>query len=95
MARKKHRPQRTCVSCRQVEDKGDLIRIVRTPEGVFVDPTGKRSGRGAYVHPKESCWKEGIETSLETALRTTLTEDDKERLKSSLSQIVEVEREDS
>jgi len=51
MARR-HIPQRTCVGCRQVRAKRELIRIVRTPEGrVLIDPTGKKSGRGPTSIP--------------------------------------------
>ncbi|MBE3597992.1 MAG: YlxR family protein [Limnochordaceae bacterium] len=47
---------RTCVGCRTVRPKREMIRIVRTPEGsVVVDPTGKRSGRGAYICPRPEC----------------------------------------
>jgi len=36
--------------------KRDLVRVVRTPAGeVRVDPTGKLSGRGAYVCPDATC----------------------------------------
>ena len=39
-----------CVGCREMKEKRELIRIVRTPEGeTLIDPTGKKSGRGAYV----------------------------------------------
>jgi predicted RNA-binding protein YlxR (DUF448 family) len=49
-------PQRQCVACGQMRAKRELIRIVRTPDGVVrVDPTGKLSGRGAYVCPQTSC----------------------------------------
>ena len=43
-------PQRTCVGCRQVRSKRDLVRLV-LPDGgpVAVDLTGRRNGRGAYV----------------------------------------------
>ncbi len=54
--RPKKVPQRTCVGCRAVKPKKELVRIVRTPEGdVEIDPTGKRSGRGAYVCPDPRC----------------------------------------
>ncbi|MEW6046232.1 MAG: YlxR family protein [Bacillota bacterium] len=47
---------RTCVGCRQVRPKRELIRVVRAPDGsVSVDSTGKRSGRGAYVCPRTAC----------------------------------------
>ena len=43
-------PMRSCVVTREKLPKGDLIRVVRTPEGnVIVDVTGKANGRGAYL----------------------------------------------
>jgi predicted RNA-binding protein YlxR (DUF448 family) len=48
--RRRHIPRRTCVVCRATGDKRALTRLVRTPDdGVHVDPTGKRNGRGAYL----------------------------------------------
>lgn len=78
--RPRHIPQRTCVACRQVQAKGTLVRLVRTPEGVFPDEKGKRPGRGAYLHARQECWQSGIEKNLPHALNTTLTEADKQRL---------------
>lgn len=49
-------PQRTCLGCQTVKPKREMIRIIRTPEGfIEVDPTGKKSGRGAYVCPNLQC----------------------------------------
>lgn len=79
--RVKHVPQRTCVACRKVQAKGALVRLVRTPEGVFPDPQGKRPGRGAYLHNQPECWEPGLAGALGSALRTTLTEDDLQRLR--------------
>ena len=43
-------PMRSCVVTREKYPKGELIRVVRTPEGsVVVDTTGKLNGRGAYL----------------------------------------------
>jgi uncharacterized protein len=43
-------PQRMCTGCMEMKPKGELIRIVKSPEGdVSVDLTGKKSGRGAYI----------------------------------------------
>ena len=43
-------PLRTCVVTKESLPKGELLRIVRTPEGeVKVDNTGKLNGRGAYI----------------------------------------------
>jgi predicted RNA-binding protein YlxR (DUF448 family) len=76
----KHIPQRTCIGCRQVLNKRGLTRIVRTPDGVFVDKTGKLNGRGAYLHDNLSCWEKALKGPLSSALRTELTEDDRQRL---------------
>lgn len=73
-------PQRTCVGCREVLSKRSLIRIVRGPDGVWVDSTGKLAGRGAYLHDRRSCWERGLKGALAHALKTELTADDRERL---------------
>ena len=54
----KHIPQRTCISCRQVQGKRQMVRVVRAANRqVHVDPTGKQPGRGAYVHATAGCWQ--------------------------------------
>jgi len=78
--RVKHVPQRTCVGCRTVLGKRQLVRLVRTEAGVLVDPTGKRSGRGAYLHDRRSCWEAGLGGSLARALKVELSTADRERL---------------
>ena len=43
-------PMRSCVISREKLPKGELLRIVKTPEGnVVVDISGKMNGRGAYI----------------------------------------------
>jgi len=78
----RHIPQRTCLGCRQVKPKHELIRIVRTPGGrIEVDRRGKKSGRGAYLCPSPECWRQGFKAGrLAYALRTELTAEDRERL---------------
>jgi hypothetical protein len=78
--REKHIPQRTCVGCREILAKRTLIRVVRTPEGVVVDPGGKAPGRGAYLHDRPSCWLKGLKGALATALRTEITPENRLRL---------------
>jgi uncharacterized protein len=60
--------------------KRSLVRLVRRPEGVVVDPTGKMAGRGAYLHDQRSCWERGLRGALAKALKTELTVEDRERL---------------
>ena len=51
-------PQRQCVGCREMKNKKDLIRVVRSPEGeISLDFKGKKPGRGAYVCPDAACLK--------------------------------------
>ncbi len=50
MMREKKLVLRTCVVSKEVCEKKDLIRVVRTPEGqVIIDLKGKANGRGAYL----------------------------------------------
>jgi len=78
----KHLPQRTCVACRMVRDKRELVRLVRVDDGVVeVDDSGKKVGRGAYLCRGQDCWQEGLEGGrLERALHTTLSRENRERL---------------
>ena len=42
-------PQRMCIVCRQMFDKKELVRVVKNEEGIVIDSTGKKNGRGAYI----------------------------------------------
>ena len=51
-------PQRKCIVCGSLKDKGDLLRIVKNKdEGILIDESGKVNGRGAYVCKDEACIK--------------------------------------
>lgn len=88
-AKPKHIPQRTCVGCRTVLAKRALIRVVRQPDGVQVDLTGKLAGRGAYLHNQRSCWERGLKGTLANALKANLTDDDRQRLEQFLASLPE------
>ena len=46
----KKKPVRTCMACNQQKEKQELLRIIKTKEGLIeVDLTGKKNGRGAYI----------------------------------------------
>ncbi|WP_379669125.1 RNase P modulator RnpM [Pueribacillus sp. YX66] len=56
--KKRKIPLRKCVVTQEMKPKKELFRIVRSPEGdIFIDETGKRSGRGAYVSKDEKVIK--------------------------------------
>ena len=69
-----HEPARTCVGCRKVGDKHELIRVVRRSQGgASVDATGRATGRGAYLHRQAACVESARKKrSLDRALRTTI-----------------------
>ena len=61
MLRKRKLPIRMCLGCRESKPKRELIRVVRTPQGVIeLDFTGKKAGRGAYICPSADCLKKAI-----------------------------------
>jgi uncharacterized protein len=77
--RPKHVPLRTCVSCRETKPKRELLRVVRTPDGhVVLDATGKKSGRGAYICARLSCWENAMKRKrLEQEFEITISEEDR------------------
>jgi uncharacterized protein len=71
--------------------KKSMTRIVRTPDGVQIDPSGKAAGRGAYLHNIRSCWEKALKGPLSRALKTDLTEKDREELLSFMAGLLEDE----
>lgn len=52
-----------CVVCRQMFDKNELLRVVKTPTGeLLVDETGKANGRGAYICNNVECLEKAIKS---------------------------------
>ena len=51
-------PLRKCLATGEQLPKQQLIRVVRNKEGeVFVDPTGKMNGRGAYLKRSNAAYE--------------------------------------
>ena len=54
-------PMRQCLGCREMKPKRELIRAVKSPEGVIsLDFKGKAAGRGAYICASKDCLKKAI-----------------------------------
>ncbi|MBL4934895.1 YlxR family protein [Clostridium sp. YIM B02515] len=54
-------PQRMCTGCMEMKPKKELIRIVKSNDGkIFVDLTGKKPGRGAYICRNDECLLKAI-----------------------------------
>jgi uncharacterized protein len=56
----KHKPQRTCIGCRGLFNKDDVVRIVAGPAGAVLDYREKLPGRAAYVCPKRECIEKAV-----------------------------------
>ena len=72
MANKKI-PMRQCVGCGEMKAKKELLRVLKTEDGVLLDATGKKNGRGAYICANPECLKKarkskGLERSLKVAI---------------------------
>ena len=74
MQKQKKIPQRQCLGCREMKNKKDLIRVVRSPEGeISLDFKGKKPGRGAYVCPDSACLAKARKSrALERAFETAI-----------------------
>ncbi len=70
-------PMRMCVGCREMKPKKELLRVVRSPEGIVsIDMTGRKPGRGAYVCRSAECLKRAIkQRQLERAFECPLGEE--------------------
>ena len=73
---------RTCIGCRQVKNKRELVRLTCTHEEIVeIDLTWKKQGRGMYLCPVESCWRRSLEKGrLEYASRVKLGDDNRQSL---------------
>mgnify|MGYP004605112991 CR=1 FL=1 len=91
MGQTKKVPMRTCIGCRQVKNKKELIRVVKNKEGqVFVDLTGRQNGRGAYICANKDCLEKAIKTkSLEKTLKTAIDGEIITQLRSQLGEVNE------
>ena len=79
-------PQRKCIACSDRGEKKQLMRIVKNKEGeIFMDPTGKANGRGAYVHLSEECLEKAIKDHLlEKSFKSSIPQDLYDKLKEEL-----------
>ncbi|KDR95205.1 hypothetical protein SAMN02745945_00424 [Peptoclostridium litorale DSM 5388] len=83
--KKRKTPLRKCVSCQERSDKKTLVRIVKTKEGeVFLDPSGKANGRGAYICSLE-CLEDAIKKkALSRAFGIEISDETYEKLREDL-----------
>lgn len=88
MTTAKKTPKRLCVACREMREKGELVRITKSKEGVIsLDLTGKMPGRGAYICKSTDCLAKAKKTrALERAFSTNIEDTVYDSLAKSLSE---------
>ena len=70
-------PLRTCMGCNEKKPKKELVRIVKDKENnIFIDKTGKKEGRGAYICDNINCLERVVKTKrLEKSLEIQISEE--------------------
>ena len=82
MKKVKKIPQRKCIVCQDRDSKKELMRIVKNKEGeIFLDPSGRANGRGAYICKDSECLKKAIKTkALNRAFKVEVSDEVYEKL---------------
>ena len=89
MANKKI-PMRQCVGCGEMKAKKELLRVLKTEDGVLLDATGKKNGRGAYICANTECLKKARKSKgLERSLKASIPDEVYENLEKEMSTLAE------
>lgn len=82
-------PLRQCIGCGEIKGKKEMIRILKTEtEGVVLDATGRKNGRGAYVCPNLECFQKAVKSKgLERAFKMPIPKEVYESLEKEMEQI--------
>ncbi len=80
-------PMRQCTGCQEMRNKKEMLRVLRTAqEGIVLDATGKKNGRGAYLCRNPQCLEKAIKNKgLERSLKVKIPEEVYDTLKKELS----------
>ncbi|MFI3173853.1 MAG: YlxR family protein [Bacillota bacterium] len=88
MTKQRKVPLRKCTGCKEMKTKQELIRVVRSEDAdYFLDTTGKKAGRGAYVCASTDCLtkaqkSKGLERSFKSSIPQEVYTQLKEQLDS-------------
>ncbi len=85
-------PQRQCVGCREMKDKNQCLRIVKSSENkIEIDLTGKKNGRGAYLCKSKECMEKALKNnSLERSFHVAIRDEIKSELLKEMDHIENV-----
>ena len=84
-------PMRQCVGCREMKDKKDMIRVIRTADGeVCIDESGRKNGRGAYICRSQACLDKAVSGhGLERSMKTQISPDIYKKLQEEMKRLGE------
>ena len=81
-------PLRRCTGCMEMMNKKELIRVVHNNENeIFLDPTGKKNGRGAYVCKNADCLEKALKNKgIERSLSCQIPDEVKKMLREQMAE---------
>ena len=84
-------PLRLCVGCKEMKPKKEMMRVIKNEEGeIFLDTTGKKNGRGAYICKKAECLEMAFSNhGLERSLKMSIPKETMENLSKEMKMLVE------
>ena len=82
-------PMRQCIGCREMKNKKEMMRILKTPENeILLDTTGRKNGRGAYLCFSRDCLEKAMKSKgLERSLKTAIPKEVYENLEKEFEEI--------
>ena len=82
-------PMRQCTGCREMKNKKEMMRVLKTGEGeILLDTTGRKNGRGSYLCYSLECLEKARKNKgLERSLKTEIPQEVYERLEKEFEEI--------
>ena len=83
-------PLRQCIGCGEMKSKKEMIRILKTEsEGILLDATGRKNGRGAYICPSADCLKKAVKSrGLDRSFKMQISREVYETLEKEMEKLV-------
>lgn len=73
MSTTKKIPMRKCTGCNEMREKKSMIRVLKCEDGIVLDTTGKKNGRGAYLCRSAECFSKAVKSKgLERSLKVQI-----------------------
>ena len=82
-------PMRQCTGCREMKNKKEMMRVLKTGEGeILLDTTGRKNVRGSYLCYSLECLEKARKNKgLERSLKTEIPQEVYERLEKEFEEI--------